>query len=61
MPVVSLLVTLVVIGVILWLVNTYIPMAPPIKTVINVVVVLVLCLWLVSVFGLVNYTIPVRR
>jgi hypothetical protein len=61
MPVVSLLVTLVVIGVILWLVNTYIPMAPPIKTVINVVVVLVLCLWLLNVFGMMNYTIPVRR
>jgi hypothetical protein len=52
MPLVSLLVVLIVVGVILWLVNTYIPMAPPIKTVINVITVLVLCLWLLSLFGI---------
>jgi type IV secretory pathway TrbD component len=61
MPVVQIIVTLIVLGVVLWLVNTYIPMAPPIKTVINVIIVLVLCLWLLSVFGLMSYTIPVRR
>lgn len=52
MSIVNVLVVLVIVGVILWLVNTYIPMAPPIKTVINVVVVLVLCLWLLSLFGI---------
>jgi hypothetical protein len=52
MPIIQLLVLIVVIGVILYLVNTYVPMAPPIKTILNIVVILVLCLWLLSVFGL---------
>ena len=54
MPLVSVIVVLIVLGVVLWLVNTYIPMAPPIKTVINVVVVLVLCLWLLSLIGVIG-------
>ena len=52
MPIVNVLVILIVVGVILWLINTYVPMAPPIKTVINVIVVLFLCLWLLSLFGI---------
>lgn len=52
MSLVNILIVLVIVGVVLWLVNTYIPMAPPIKTVITVVVVLVLCLWLLSLFGI---------
>lgn len=61
MPIVSLIVTLVIIGVILWLVTTYIPMPAPIRTVIVAVVVLLICLWLLDVFGMMTYTIPVRR
>ena len=61
MPIVSVLIFLVIVGVILYLVNTYIPMAPPIKTVINVVAVLCLCLWLLNAFGMMNYTIPIHR
>lgn len=60
-PIVSIIVTLVVIGVILWLVQTYIPMAPPIKNVITIVVVLLVCIWLLNVFGVMSYTLPVRR
>lgn len=52
MPLVNALVVLIIVGVILWLVTTYIPMAPPIRTVITVVVVLVVCLWLLSLFGI---------
>ena len=52
MPLVNALLVLIIVGVILWLVTTYIPMAQPIKTVITVVVVLVLCLWLLSLFGI---------
>lgn len=59
MDLISLLVVLVVIGVCLYLVETYIPMSPPIKTVIRVVVVLVLILWLLRAFG-VNTTLPIR-
>ena len=49
---VGLLVTLVIVGVVLWLVNTMIPMDAKIKTIINVIVVLAVCLWLLNVFGL---------
>jgi len=51
MPLISLIVTLVVVGVILWLVNNYIPMDGKIKTILNVVVVIVVVLWLLSLFG----------
>jgi hypothetical protein len=48
----SLIIALVVFGLILYLINTYIPMAPPVKTILNVVIVIVLILWLCQVFGL---------
>lgn len=51
MPIINVLLVLIVVGVVLWLVTTYIPMPPPIKTVITVVLVLFLCLWLLSLFG----------
>lgn len=49
---ISILITLVVVGVILYLINTYIPMAQPIKTVINVLIVLFLCVWLLQFTGI---------
>jgi hypothetical protein len=52
--VVQVLVILVVVGVVLWLINTYVPMQPPIKTVLNVIVVLMLCLWLLSIFNIIG-------
>lgn len=52
MDLIQLLIVLVVAGVILWLINTYIPMQPPIKTIINIVVVLILCIWLLQAFGI---------
>jgi len=55
---ISVLVVLVIVGVCLYLVQTYIPMAPPIKTVITVVVVLCLCLWLLTVFGVGDIPVP---
>lgn len=50
MGLIGLLVVLIIIGVCLYLVQNYIPLAPPIKIVINVVVVLVLVLWLLQLF-----------
>jgi hypothetical protein len=50
MSLISLVVTLIVVGVLLWLVNTYIPMDGKIKNIINVVVVIAVVLWLLSVF-----------
>ncbi len=52
MDIVQIMLVLVVIGVVLYLVNTYIPMAPPIRTILTVVVVVVICLWLLRMFGI---------
>jgi len=52
-------VVLVLIGVLLWLVNTYIPMAASIKSLLNVVVFVAVLLWVLRVFGLAdNLTLP---
>jgi hypothetical protein len=50
MPLISLVITLIVIGVLLWLANTYIPMDPKIKNIMNIVVVIAVVLWLLSIF-----------
>ena len=51
MPLIQLVIALVVVGVILWLVNNYIPMDATIKKILNVVVIIVVILWLLSIFG----------
>ncbi|MCL4546209.1 MAG: hypothetical protein M1576_00490 [Deltaproteobacteria bacterium] len=51
-PLISVLLILIVVGVILWLVNNFIPMASSIKTILNAVVVIVVILWLLEVFGI---------
>jgi len=52
MPLIQILLTLIVIGVLLWLVNRFIPMAGSIKSILNGVVVIGVVLWLLDVFGL---------
>lgn len=52
MPILTILLVLVVVGVILWLVNTYIPMDRKIKSILNVVVVILVIIWLLQAFGL---------
>jgi hypothetical protein len=54
MPLLTILIVLIVVGVILWLVNTYIPMDRKIKSILNVVVVIVVIIWLLQAFGLLN-------
>ncbi|MGM0418734.1 MAG: Thivi_2564 family membrane protein [Thermodesulfobacteriota bacterium] len=54
MPLIQLVITLVVIGVILWLINSYIPMQATIKMIINAVVVIAVVIWLLGVFGLID-------
>ena len=61
MPLINLVIVLIVVGVGLYLINTYVPMAPAIKTILNVVVILVVCLWLLSAFGVGNIMIPTVR
>ena len=52
MPILTILLVLVVVGVILWLVNTFIPMDKKIKSILNAVVVILVILWLLQAFGL---------
>jgi hypothetical protein len=52
MPLVNLVVVLIIVGVALYLINNYIPMASSIKTILNVVVVIAVGIWLLQGFGL---------
>ena len=52
MPLLQVLMVLIVVGVLLWLVNNFIPMAGSIKSILNAVVVIVTVLWLLDIFGL---------
>jgi hypothetical protein len=54
MPLLTILIVLLVVGVLLWLVNTYLPMDRKIKNILNAVVVIVLVIWLLKVFGLLD-------
>lgn len=54
MSLVTIIITLIVVGVLLWLVNTYIPMDRKIKTILNAVVVIAVILWLLQVFGVLD-------
>jgi len=54
MDLIQLIVVLIVVGILLWLINTYIPMDAKIKQILNIVVVIAVVLWLLSVFGLLN-------
>lgn len=60
MGLIELLVVLVVVGVLLWLVNTMIPMDQKVKTILNVVVILAVCLWLLQQFGLIGGHLHLR-
>ena len=51
---ISLVLTLIVVGVLLWLVNTYIPMDSKIKKILNVVVVICVVVWLLYAFGILH-------
>lgn len=52
MPLINLVVVLIVVGVALYLINRYIPMASSIKTILNVVVVVFVCVWLLKAAGI---------
>jgi hypothetical protein len=55
MTLVGIVVVLVVVGLILWLINTYIPMAGAIKSLLNIVVFVVVLIWLLQAFGLIGH------
>jgi hypothetical protein len=52
MPLINIVIFLIVVGVGLWLINSFIPMASSIKTLLNVVVVVAVCIWLLQAVGL---------
>jgi hypothetical protein len=60
MPLVTVVLTLCVIGVLLWLVNRFIPMQSQIKGILNAVVVIAVVLWLLKIFGLFDYLTQFR-
>jgi uncharacterized membrane protein len=60
MPLIQLVVTLIIVGVLLWAMNTYIPMDPKIRQIINIVVVVAVVLWLLRVFGVLDYARGIR-
>ncbi|WP_298188631.1 Thivi_2564 family membrane protein [Novosphingobium sp.] len=60
MSLVSLIVVLIVVGVILWLINNYLPMDGKIKSILNAVVVIAVVLWLLQAFGLLTSLSAIR-
>ena len=60
MPLIHLLFVLAVVGVLLWLVNAYLPVNARIKKILNIVVVIAVALWLLSVFGILGSLSRIR-
>jgi len=60
MSLITLIIVLVVVGVILWLINSYIPMQATIKKILNAVVIIVVILWLLSAFGVIGSLDTIR-
>jgi len=60
MPLINVFIVLIVVGVILWLINNYIPMDGKIKRILNVVAVILVCVWLLRVFGILDSLSGVR-
>ena len=60
MPLLTVLLVIIIVGVLLWLVNSYIPMDRKIKSILNIVVVIILIIWLLNVFGIFNFLTSVH-
>lgn len=60
MPLLQVIVTLIVIGVLLWLVTRFIPMASSIQSILNAGVVIAVALWLLSIFALLSFLSGIR-
>ena len=60
MPLINVVVVLIVVGVLLWLVNRFIPMAGSIKSILNAVVVIAVVLWLLNAFGVLGSISKIR-
>jgi len=60
MALLDILIAIIVVGVLLWIINTFIPMDHKIKRIFNLVVVIALIIWLLKVFGLFSYLMNVH-
>jgi hypothetical protein len=60
MPLIDVVVFLIIVGLCLWLINTFIPMAESIKAILNVVVAIAACVWVLKAFGLWNQLLSYR-
>ena len=60
MPLFTILIALIAAGVLLWLVNSYIPMDRKIKNIFNIVVVIAVIIWLLKIFGLFAYLMDIH-
>ncbi len=60
MPLMTIIIVLIVAGVALWLINTYIPMDGKIKNILNAVVVIAVVIWLLQAFGVLNSLKSIR-
>ena len=60
MSLISVVLTLIVVGVLLWIINTFIPMAESIKTILNIVVVVAVIIWLLYGFGVLGHSGEIR-
>ncbi len=54
MPILTIIIVILVVGVLLWLINSFIPMQRTIKGILNAVVVIILVVWLLKVFGVLD-------
>lgn len=52
MPILTIIITIIIVGLLLWVINSYIPMDGKIKQILNIVVVIVLIIWLLKIFGI---------
>lgn len=60
MSLITIVIVLIVVGVLLWLINAYIPMQPTIKSILNAVVIIVVVLWLLQAFGILGNVANIR-
>jgi len=60
MSLLSILLVIIIVGVLLWAVNTYIPMDRKIKNILNIVVVVIVIVWLLKAFGLFSYLMNIQ-
>lgn len=60
MSLLTVLIVLVLVGVVLWLINQYVPMQPSVKKILNIVVIIVLIIYLLRAFGVLNFLQEVK-